>query len=395
LAWRATDGSSRVVSYTPGTQPGQWQPTPPTFSPAAFPQWSAVTPFAISSGSQFRPAGPPALTSQAYANALQEVEALGSANSTTRTPEQSQIALFWADGAGTETPPGHWNEIAEQVARTHGDTLVQDARLFATLNIALADAAIAAWDAKYTFNFWRPVTAIHNANLDGNARTTADPSWTPFLVTPAFPSYVSGHSSFSAAAAVVLTSFFGGHVTFTARSDALPGVTRTFHSFMDAAEEAGLSRIYGGIHYSFDNRDGLAMGGALADYVIHHVLLPFDQNQSNDSKLSGSHLKAPLGNEGFGFEDGLLTAITRVLLPEEHLVQPSHHMPDPGRGPSDRIVESLFFKDLAQVFSKGWRNDRSPNSDTHDTNVQSSLINWLQADAVAFAFVEDLRPGNY
>jgi membrane-associated phospholipid phosphatase len=272
LGLRYNDGSKVQVSDTPGTKPGQWQPTPPGFAAALLPGWGSVTPFALRSGSQFRPGGPPALTSAAYAAAFNEVKSLGSVNSTTRTADQTQIALFWADGTGTETPPGHWNEIAQNVALRRRSTLAANARTFALLNIALADAGIACWDAKYTYNFWRPITAIRNAGLDGNPNTTADSSWTPLLVTPPFPSYMSGHSTFSGAACAVLTGLFGGHVHFSSSSDTLPGVQRSFTSFVQAANEAGQSRIYGGIHYQFDNQDGLATGTAVGGWVLGHFL---------------------------------------------------------------------------------------------------------------------------
>ena len=155
-------------------------------------------------GSFFRPDGPQALESAEYAAAYAEVKAFGAMAGPSRTPEQDTIALFWADGAGTETPPGHWNSIARQVALRYGNTLEQNARLFALLNIAMADAAISAWDAKYTFNNWRPVTAIRNGDDDGNAATVADPAWNSFIVNPPFPDYVSSQSTFSAAAATVL-----------------------------------------------------------------------------------------------------------------------------------------------------------------------------------------------
>jgi len=194
---------------------------------------------------------------------------------TSRTPEQTTIAQFWADGVGTETPPGHWNQIAEDVARARGTTLVQNARLFALLDLALADAAIVAWDCKYVFNYWRPVTAIRNADTDGNPDTSQDATWTPLLVTPNFPSYTSGHSTFSSAGAAVLGNFFGtDNVSFTTGSDFLPGVRRTFPSFSAAAVEAGQSRIYGGIHFQFDNQDGLTSGHELGDYVTRNFLTP-------------------------------------------------------------------------------------------------------------------------
>jgi hypothetical protein len=276
LDWRSTDGSGATVPYTPGTNPGDWRPTPPGFLPALAPQWPSVTPFAMTSGSQFRPGAPPALTSAEYAAAFNEVKDLGRADSTTRTPEQTQIAKFWNDGLGTAFAFGYWNKIAQQVAEDERLGLVEDARLFALLNIATADALISCWDAKYTYNLWRPVTAIRAADTDGNPATEPDAGWTPLLVTPNFPSYTSAHSTVSAAAAGVLTGLFGADHTFSVGSESLPGVTRTFDSFEAAAAEAGRSRIYGGIHYQFDNANGQAAGTELGGYVVGHFLLPRD-----------------------------------------------------------------------------------------------------------------------
>ena len=168
LVARANDGSDAIVLPPGGSGPGVWIPTPPLFRPYLLPQWGFVAPFAMNSSSQFRPPGPPSLDSQQYAEDYNEVKELGALVGSTRTEEQTEIASFWADGAGTETPPGHWNSIAQTIAGDRGNTLEQNARLFALLNIAMADAAICAWDAKYTFNFWRPVTAIRNAGTDGN-----------------------------------------------------------------------------------------------------------------------------------------------------------------------------------------------------------------------------------
>jgi hypothetical protein len=275
LKARKDDGSTDQVTYTVGSGPGVWQPTPPAFSTSpVLPQWPGVTPFAVPGGNMFRPPGPPALGSAAYTVAFDEVKSVGAANSTTRTADQTQIANFWADGAGTATPPGHWNQIAADVGAAHHNTLAQNARMFALLDVALADAGICCWDCKYQFNFWRPVTAIRAADTDGNPDTTPDPSWTPMLVTPNFPTYVSGHSTFSAAAATVLADFFGtDHVHFATSDDTLPGVNRSFDSFSAAAAEAGQSRVYGGIHYQFDNQDGLALGRKVGSYVFSHVLV--------------------------------------------------------------------------------------------------------------------------
>jgi membrane-associated phospholipid phosphatase len=272
---RANDNADAIVAVPAGHAPGQWQPTPPAFASYLLPQWGLVTPFAMPASSFARPPGPPALDSARWAEDYNEIKALGAAAGSSRTPEQSVIALFWADGAGTETPPGHWNHIAQSVSASRGTSLADDARLFALLNIALADAGICAWDAKYVYDFWRPVTAIRNGDEDGNPATVADGSWSSFIVTPPFPDYVSGHSAFSGAAATVLAAFFGtDRVSFTAESDALPGVERRFTSFRAAAAEAALSRLYGGIHFRSANEDGLAAGLEVGEWAVTHVLLP-------------------------------------------------------------------------------------------------------------------------
>jgi membrane-associated phospholipid phosphatase len=275
LAARASDGAGAIVPPPVGSGPGEWEPTPPGFAPYLLAQWGLVTPFVMEAGDVFRSAGPPALESGQWAADYNEVKALGRATGSSRTADQTEIALFWADGAGTETPPGHWNHIAQDVAAAQGNTLDQNARLFALLNLAMADAAICAWDAKYAYDFWRPVTAIRFGDTDGNAATDADGTWTSLLTTPPFPDYVSGHSTFSGAAARVLALFYGrDEVAFVTGSDALPGVRRVFSSFSSAAAEAGLSRIYGGIHFSSANRDGLAAGAEIATFTFQNALQP-------------------------------------------------------------------------------------------------------------------------
>ena len=285
IARRANDGSSATVTYTPGTQPGQWRPTAPGFTAATLPQWPDVTPFAMTSGDQFRPAAAPALDSAEYAAAVNEVKSLGDVNSTTRTQDQTNIALFWADGGGTTTPPGHWNQIAIDIGLEQNQSLLENARMMALLNYALADAGIASWDAKYAYNLWRPIDAVQQADADGNAATIQNGNWTPLINTPSFPSYTSGHSTFSSAAAAVLTELFGA-VPFTTMadvgstgawppSDNIAGLqVRSFTSFQQAAQEAGMSRIYGGIHYSFDNTAGQAAGNSVGQLVMAELLQP-------------------------------------------------------------------------------------------------------------------------
>jgi hypothetical protein len=268
VAWRSTDGSTASSTYQPQNPPvpGRWRPT--GSGNAALPQWKDVTAFAMSSPTQFRPGPAPTLTSAAYAAAFNEVKAYGRAAGSIRTPEQTDIARVWAGGAGTPTPPGQWNQITQQVAGSRALSLADSARLFAQLNVSLADAAIAAWDAKYTYDTWRPVSAIQDAALDGNDATDADAAWTPLLVTPNHPEYVSGHSTFSRAAAETLRRFFGtDEISFTFAAADAPGIVRSFTSLSAAADEAGMSRIYGGIHFSFANISGQATGLAIADFV--------------------------------------------------------------------------------------------------------------------------------
>ncbi len=273
LVMRATDGASTAnYAYTGSTDIGQWQPTGPGFKPGALPGWGSVTPFILQSGAQFRPATMLQLTSEEYANAYNEVATYGALNSTIRTADQTQTVDFWAANGGSVTPPGMWNQIANNVATQQGNSLEDNVRMFGMLNAALADAGIAAWDCKYTMTMWRPETAIVNGDIDGNDSTSAIAGWQPYMVTPNHPSTVSGHSTFSAAGATVLAAFFGtDQVQFSLDS---AGYTRSFDSLFAAAEEAGQSRIYGGIHFQFDNSLGLAMGQEVGRVVAQNGLTP-------------------------------------------------------------------------------------------------------------------------
>lgn len=279
IALRTGDHSTDVVPYSPSGQIGDWATTPPANAAALLPNWPTVTPWAMSSGSQFRhPTGPPAVGSAAYTAAYNEVKDIGSATSATRTADQTDIARFWADGGGTATPPGHWNRIAQDVAAAQGNTLSENARMFALLNIAAADAAIVAWDMKYAYDCWRPITGIRQGDTDGNNDTAGDAAWTPLIGTPPFPSYTSGHSTFSAAAAKVLADFFGtDNVSFTSSGEGFVVPNRSFTSFSQAAEEAMNSRMYGGIHWRFDNEDGLVSGTALGAHVMATQLQPIPE----------------------------------------------------------------------------------------------------------------------
>jgi hypothetical protein len=247
----------------------------PRFAQPLYPHWPTVTTFSPVKVAAFRPESPPELTSEEYTRDFNEVKRLGRRDSRFRTAEQSIIAWFWDDGPGTCTPPGHWNLIAREVALQQQTTLAENARLFALLNIALADAGIICWDCKFKFKFWRPITAIRQADRDGNDATVPDRHWDSLLETPPFPSYTSGHSTFSGAGSMVLALVLGtDEVSFSAGSDGIPGTRRRYKSFAQAANEAGRSRIYGGIHYECDNREGLAAGRALAREVVRTLMRP-------------------------------------------------------------------------------------------------------------------------
>jgi len=278
LAERADDGSTDVVTYVPGTEPDDWQPTPPAFAPAALPQWATVEPFGINSPDQFRAEPPPALDSPEFTAAFNQMKAIGVATNSTRTDDQTEIARFWAGPGGTVQPPGHWNSIARTVADAQDNSLDQNARMMALLNIGMADALITAWDTKFAYSFVRPVTAIRNADNDGNPDTVADAAWSPLLTTPGHPSYMAAHSALSATAATILADFFGNDaIAFSSTAELSAGgtqVTRSFDGFWDAAQEAGASRIYGGIHWSFDNEAGLQAGHSVGEFVTGNLLQP-------------------------------------------------------------------------------------------------------------------------
>jgi membrane-associated phospholipid phosphatase len=283
LASRDNDGSNAAEVYSSSGLPGGWERTAPDFLPPLLPHWGQVRPMAVSDILDYQPGPPPDLSSAQFAAAIDEVMRLGRVDSSERSEEQTEIALFWADGGGTATPPGHWNRIASQISVTKQVSSLDRARTFSLLNLALADAGIASWNAKYHYDFWRPIDAIRKADRDGNEQTIGDATWLPMLRTPPFPSYTSGHSTFSSAAATVLTKVYGDNYSFASRSDALSGLTqkpleqivkRQFASFIEAAEEAGQSRIYGGIHFQFDNSAGWSTGQSIGDYVVNNLLRP-------------------------------------------------------------------------------------------------------------------------
>jgi hypothetical protein len=240
-----------------------------------------VTPFALQRADQFRPGTPPALTSEAYAEASNEVDALGIADSTAATSDEALTGRFW-NGA----IQNYWNEIAQTASEGRHLTTAKSARLFALLNLTLADSVIAFYDAKYAYNFWRPVTAIRAGDTTGNPDVIVDPNFLPEVGNTApDPSYPGAHAVISAAGAEVLISVLSrDRFDFTVTSEVLPGVDRTFTSFSAAAEEATLSRIFAGVHFRFDETTGQRLGRAVADFVVDRLLTPRHRHDSEEER---------------------------------------------------------------------------------------------------------------
>src|SRR6266566_4196981 len=273
-AWRSTDGfTPNPPAFVGGTNIGQWRPTPPAFASGAAPQFAYMTPWVIPSQTQFLAPGPPALTSAQYTADFSESKLMGSTNSAARTADQTLFSIFWNGNTA-----GFWNRTAVQVAEHYDLSLLEKAHLLAMMNLAEADAIICCWQAKYTFVLWRPVTAIALADLDGNADTTGEPSWTPLLVTPAHPEYPSGHSTASGASSAVLAAFFGDENDFSVTSEFTPGVTRYYSSFSSAELEVRDARVFGGIHFRSACIDGQVLGKQVAAYVLANALQPIHGN---------------------------------------------------------------------------------------------------------------------
>ena len=281
LTLRSDDGSAAApIPFVFGNAPGDYQSTPPNFPPQpVFTHWPRVTPFALERAKQFRLGPPPALTSAEYTAVFNEVKSLGIANSTAATADQVLIGRFW-NGA----IQNYWNEITQTAVHAHHLTTAQSARAFALLNLTLADEVIAFYDTKYTYNLWRPVTAIRAGATDGNPDTAAEPTWLPQAgKTAADPSYPGAHATISAGGAAVLNTLFGNkpfHVDVT--SEVLPGVVRSFDGFAAIENEASLSRIYAGQHFRSDENAGERLGSTLAEFVIDNFLTRIHRRDDGD-----------------------------------------------------------------------------------------------------------------
>ncbi|MEZ5277455.1 MAG: vanadium-dependent haloperoxidase [Opitutaceae bacterium] len=262
--------------YT-STEPGIWRGTPPGFRPPVAPRLDEVKPFVVESASQFRAPPPPAFDSREYAEEIAYVNRVGARDGAERTEYQTLSSPFWSDDLGTASPPGHWNVIARDIVRHRGLSTLETARLYALLNMAAADAGITCWETKYHYRMWRPETAIREMDTSMNPWTQQNPDFIPNMASPAFPSYTSGHSTYTAAMTRLLERFLGtDEVEFTCTSDGLPGAVRSFRRLSEARNEVGMSRIWGGIHIMSDNLEGQKAGIRVADWVFEHSLLPLD-----------------------------------------------------------------------------------------------------------------------
>jgi hypothetical protein len=284
LQLRANDGWNAVVSYTPGNGPGAWQPTPPQFAPALLPGWGQVTPFGLEEGSQFRSPPPPSLGSGRYTHDYNEVKTLGSAtaDSQSRPQDRTDVARFY----DVTSPVYAWNTAARQVSLAQGKSLSENAQVFALLAIAMCDASIAVFETKYHYNFWRPVTAIQGAATDGNENTDPDATWLPLVRTRPFPSYPSAHGTLSGAARAVLKRAFGkdGH-TITLTNPAVPGVLLNYSAWKQITDDIDDARIYGGIHFRFDQAVAARQGRDVGNYIADNYLRSApddDASEDND-----------------------------------------------------------------------------------------------------------------
>lgn len=276
LAERAKSGHDKPI---PGpfasTEPGKWRETPPGFRPAVLPHISKVVPWVMTSPDQFRAPPPPALDSKEFADDIAFVARVGARDGAERTEYETLTAPFWADDLGSATPPGHWNVIAQDLARRNKLSVPETARLFALLNFACADAGISCWDTKFFYRLWRPETAIREITKEVNPHAVAHPEFIPLMGSPAFPGYTSGHSTFSAAASRVLERFFKtDDIEFTTTSDGLPGAVRSYKKLSDARKEIGMSRVWAGIHFMCDNLVGQECGIKIADWTFEHAAQP-------------------------------------------------------------------------------------------------------------------------
>jgi len=282
LALRANDGRDADIPYVFGSGPGVYQLTPGAPAPPASPAipWLAkAKPFALESPDQFRPDGPPDLDSHKWAEVFNETRTYGALNNSLRTPEQTEIGLFY-----TENPAIQFNRIFRTFAAAQHFAIADSARFFAQLYVTITDALIAGWDGKYHFNFWRPVTAIRAGDTDGNDDTVADPGWLPLAVTPNHPEYPAAHGFFTGSYATFLRLFFGTKKVHITLSSTVTNTERTFDNTDDLIAEIIDARVYGGMHYRSSVEDGVGVGKSVARWVAKYYFQPVDSDTDEGGK---------------------------------------------------------------------------------------------------------------
>ena len=280
IALRACDGSfpsPAPPAFIGGTAPGVWRPTPPANLAMAVPWLGQVVPFALTRPSQFRSDPPPALTSREYTRDYDEIKAVGTLNNSSRTPDQTDVAHFYAGNT-----PVIWNRALRDITVAHVDNIADSSRLFALVEIAVADALISSWNDKTHYVFWRPITAIREGDNDGNPDTIGDPVWQSLITTPPYPDYTSGACNFASAVTTMLEHFFEtDHMTFSITTTNVgPTVqdTRTYHRLSDAAQDVVDARVYSGIHFRFADEAARKQGRQVAHWTFKNYLRPRPQN---------------------------------------------------------------------------------------------------------------------
>lgn len=277
LALRANDGSGVIVTYNPGADTGDWQPTPPAFAPALLPGWGSVTTFGILYGAQFRSVPPPALNSVRYTRSYLEVKNVGEVNSQDRPLDRTNVAKFYIISAVQV-----YNPAARQVSAEQGKTLSQNARIFALISMAVSDGLVSSMETKYFYNRWRPVTAIRAADTDGNSRTVPDRNWLPLITTPPFPSYPSAHASAGGAARFVLEHFYGKDGFYVTLTSPTAPVTLHYTAWKQITDDIDDARIYGGIHFRFDQEEGARQGRSVGAFILDNKLRPMNSYEIDE-----------------------------------------------------------------------------------------------------------------
>jgi hypothetical protein len=277
LEWRANDGwNDPAPAYVLPPFPGLYQPTPPAFGPAQFTQFRDTEPFALVTSTQYLPVGPPTLNSERYSAAFNDVKRLGSVTSAERTAEQTQLARLFASVSSRTIHWALWNHVARDTARERHLSLPELARLYALMNVSIHDGVQTSHTSKFIYGLWRPVTGIRRADEDLNDQTQPDPAWLPLLTTPAYPSHAGNQACVGASAATALALFYGTDaVAFTARwlgSGTNPDVAREYQSFWQLALDQGESRVYGGIHFRFENEASQESCPRVSQYVAEHFM---------------------------------------------------------------------------------------------------------------------------